>query len=392
MLQLLTFTHLYPNREQPRLGLFVEQRLRHLLASGEVRSSVVAPVPWFPFQARVFGEYATFSRVPVEERRDGVQVAHPRHLVIPKVGEAVAPLLMALGVERTVRRIRAAGHDFRVIDAHYFYPDGVAATLIGRRLHRPVVITARGSDVNVLPQSLAARRQILWAARHGAWIITVSRALRERLVELGVSHDRITVLRNGVDLNRFRPADGVAARRKGPASGTTLLSVGNLIEAKGHGIAIEALRWLPEARLVVVGEGGLEHALRRQARELGVAERVRLVGPVEGAELRDHYASADALVLASRSEGMANVLLESLACGTPVITTAVGGSPEVVSRPEAGVLMERRDAAALADAYRRLFARYPDRAATRRFAETFGWEATTRGQLEIFRRVAGGAW
>jgi glycosyltransferase involved in cell wall biosynthesis len=387
MLQLLTFTNLYPNREQPRLGLFVEQRLRHLLATGEVRAKVVAPVPWFPLGSRRFGSYAEFARVPAEERRDGVEVHHPRHLVLPKIGTAAAPWLMVLGVERTVRRILASGYAFDVIDAHYFYPDGVAATIIGRRLGKPVVVTARGSDLNVIPSNAAARRQIVWAARRSSAVITVSQALKDRLVDLGGDGDRITVLRNGVDLETYRPVDRDEARRRTGIDGKTLLSVGHLNEAKGHGVVIDALRLLPEVRLVVVGEGKLENTLRRQARDIGVAERVRLVGAIDAFELRYYYSGADALVLASRNEGMANVLLESLACGTPVITTAVGGSPEVVSRPEAGVLMERRDAAALADAYRRLQERYPDRAATRRFAEGFGWEPTTRGQLEIFSRV-----
>jgi glycosyltransferase involved in cell wall biosynthesis len=388
MLQLLTFTNLYPNSEQPRHGLFVEQRLRHLLATGRVRSRVVAPVPWFPFDGRIFGGYGEFSRIPLRELRGGIEVAHPRHVVLPKVGMSAAPLLMRLGVERTIRRIVAGGYDFQAIDAHYFYPDGVAATMIGLRLGRPVVVTARGSDVNVIPANAAARRQIVWSARRCAEVVTVSRALKDRLVELGVAPERITVLRNGVDLERFRPMAREEARRRTQIEGATLLTVGHLNEAKGHGIAIDALALLPDVRLVVVGEGPRGESLRRRARELGVAERVRFVGAVAPDELPSYYSAADALVLASRNEGMANVLLESLACGTPVIGTAVGGSPEVVCRPEAGVLMQRRDARALAAAWHELLARGPDRAATRRFAEGFGWEATTRGQLEIFSRVA----
>ncbi len=316
-----------------------------------------------------------------------MEIAHPRHLVIPKVGMLAAPLLMVLGVERTIRRIRAAGYDFQAIDAHYFYPDGVAATMIGRRLGRPVVITARGTDVNVISDDPTARRQIVWAARRSAAVITVSQALKDRLLDLGVLGDQITVLRNGVDLERFRPADRAEARRRTGFRGTTLLSVGHLNEAKGHGIAIDALRLLADVELVIVGEGKLGGELRRRARELGVDGRVRLVGPVEGDDLRYFYSAADALVLASRNEGMANVLLESLACGTPVITTAVGGSPEVVRQPAAGVLMKRRDAAALAEAYHDLAARPVDREATRRVACGFDWESTTRGQLEIFSRV-----
>jgi glycosyltransferase involved in cell wall biosynthesis len=388
MTDLLTFTTLYPNVAQPCHGLFVAERLRHLLERDEVRSRVVAPVPWFPFRRGFFGNYATFARVPPSESRDGLEVLHPRYPVIPKIGMSVAPTLMFRAVRSAVRRVLESGYDFDVIDAHYFYPDGVAAAAIGRWLDKPVVITARGTDVNLFPRYRLPRKQILWAAERAAAIITVSRALKDTLVRLGVSVDHVTVLRNGVDLERFRPIDRDEARRRLALSGRILLSVGHLVEGKGHHLAIEALTQLPdEVRLLIVGEGEWESRLRELARTTGVSDRVQFVGRVSQSELPAYYSAADALVLASRREGMANVVLESLACGTPVIGTRAGGTPEVVSEPSAGVLMARRDPTALAEAYWSLLGGNPDRQATRSFAERFDWDATTRGQLEIFARL-----
>jgi glycosyltransferase involved in cell wall biosynthesis len=206
-------------------------------------------------------------------------------------------------------------------------------------------------------------------------------------VDLGVPADKITVLRNGVDLELFRPVERDRARSQLQFTRTTLLSVGHLIERKGHHIAIEAMVDLPDADLVIVGDGQMEGALRALAQARGVSARVRFVGPVPQDRLKEYYSAADALVLASSREGWANVLLESMACGTPVIATRIWGTPEVVQVAEAGVLMTDRTPQALTMAFRRLFAAYPDRGQTRRYAERFSWDETTEGQLSVFRSV-----
>ena len=386
-MRILTFSTLYPHAARPNHGIFVETRLRHLLASGKVESKVVAPVPWFPSSNPRFGEYAVFAKAPREERRHGIDIIHPRYLTVPKLGMSVAPLLLAAGVYSAVKNIIQNGYDFEIIDAHYFYPDGVAAILLGRHFGKPVVITARGTDVNLIPRYRLPRAMIRWAARHAAGIITVARALKDDLVGVGVPAGRIEVLRNGVDLQLFRPIEREAGRRNLGISRTTLLSVGHLIPRKGHDLVIQGLRWLPELDLIVIGDGPEREALGALARESGAADRVRFVGSLAQEELRNYFGAADALVLASSREGWANVLLESMACGTPVVASNIGGTPEVVSAPEAGVLMAERTPEAVSEAVRRLFARYPDRGATRRYAEKFSWEETTRGQLQLFERV-----
>lgn len=385
-MKILTFSTLYPHAARPSHGIFVETRLRHLLASGKVESKVVAPVPWFPSSNPRFGEYAVFAKAPREERRHDIQVFHPRYLLLPKIGMTLTPFFLARAVTPVIERI-LRGYAFDLIDAHYFYPDGVAAILLGRRLGKPVVITARGTDVNLIPRYRLPRAMIRWAARHAAGIITVAGALKDDLIRAGVPGERIEVLRNGVDLQLFRPIEREPARRKLGMSRRTLLSVGHLIPRKAHDLVIRSLRRLPEMDLVVIGDGPERGALGALVRESGLGDRVRFVGAVAQEELRNYYGAADALVLASSREGWANVLLESMACGTPVVASRAGGSAEVVAAPEAGVLMTERSAEAVAEGVQRLFARYPDRAATRRYAERFSWDETTRGQLQLFERV-----
>src|SRR5690348_1596610 len=219
-IRLLVFTSLYPNAAQPRHGVFVEERLRHLVASGLVTATVVAPVPWFPFRHRRFGRYAIFAQVPPCERRYGIEILHPRYPVIPKVGMNVAPSLMFHAMLPVLRNLRARGACFDLIDAHYFYPDGVAATRLGLALSMPVVITARGNDVTWIPRWRRPRRQIQDAAQSAAAIVTVSQALKDKLADLGVAPEKMTVLRNGVDLDRFGPRDRTKIRSKLALTGT----------------------------------------------------------------------------------------------------------------------------------------------------------------------------
>lgn len=390
-LALLTFSNLFPNSKQPRHGIFIERRLRHLMADYPVEARVVAPVPWFPLTSERFGQYGIFASVPREEDQDGVHVWHPRYPVIPKVSWHFSPLLMYAATRGLVRQLHAE-RPIDVIDAHFFYPDGVAAVMVARELGIPVCVSARGSDIAQMSEFALPRRWIQWAAARADGLVTVAAALRERLVELGVAADRIRVLRNGVDLERFRLLDRDAVRDELGLSGPVLLAVGNLVELKGHHLVIEALASAPEYTLLLIGEGPERRRLERLAQDSGVAARVRFLGLVPQIELPRFYAAADALVLASSREGWANVLLESMACGTPVVATRVWGTPEVVAAPAAGVLVDERSAQGILNGVRRLFAAPPARQATRRYAEGFSWAETSRGQFELFdglRRRAG---
>ncbi|MEM6640216.1 MAG: glycosyltransferase [Pseudomonadota bacterium] len=388
VLELLTFSTLFPNRAQPRHGLFVEGRLRELRTRHPVAASVIAPVPWFPFRHPRFGKYARFAQVPSGENRDGVSIRHPRYVLPPKVGMHIAPRAMALGAASAVRQTVEHASYTPVLDAHYFYPDGVAAAHLARRFGLPLVITARGSDVNLLPEFPAVRRRMLAAGQQAAALVAVSEALARRMVDIGLPADKIHVLQNGVDLDTFRVMDRDAARASLGLSGPVILSVGNLLELKGHHLTIEALKQHPGATLIIAGEGPESARLARLASELNVASRVRFVGSVAHAELVQYYNCADLTVLASSREGMANVLLETLACGTPAVVTPVGGNPEVISHPDAGVVVHERSADALAAGVARVLAAPPPRAATRQQAERFAWGAVTGKLYALLEGIA----
>ncbi len=381
-LRLLTFSTLYPNPAQPNHGVFVENRLRHLVASGEAESTVLAPVPWFPGRSP--------GTVPAEERRHDLAVHHPRFLAVPKLGLATNPYALFRAARAAFRRLRAEGLEFDLIDGHYLYPDGVAAVWLAEEAGLPVVLTARGSDTSQLPHYRIPGRLIRQAIDRADALIAVSAALGEGLVALGAPPGKVTVLRNGVDLALFRPhPDRPAARAALGLDGPTLISVGHLIERKRNHLTIEALPLLPGHTLLLVGEGPERPALEALANRLGVAAHVRFEGAVPHKDLPRYYTAADVMVLASSREGWANVLLEAMACGTPVVATPAWGSREAVAAPEAGIVVDEASGAAIAEAIRRLSAAPPARAATEAYAAQFSWDETTTGQLALFRRVLG---
>ena len=386
----LLFSTLYPSSARPNHGIFVETRLRHLLSSHQVETKVIAPVPWFPSTHPHFGHYSRYAATPKHEIWNDIEVFHPRYLLPPKLGMTIAPLLLALGAYPTIRCLLRSGFDFNLIDAHYYYPDGVAAALLARWLRKPFVVTARGTDLNLIPQYALPRRMIRWTADQAQASIGVCSALMGVLRDLGAPPEKLHVLRNGVDLERFRQLDQQAMRAELglPKSAVILLSIGYLIERKGHHLLIDALTQLPEAHLVIVGDGEEQANLARQIVERGLNQRVRLVGVVPNAKLARWYSAADVLALASSREGWANVLLESMACGTPVVATRIWGTPEIMRDPVAGRLVNERTAEAFAQAIRALLRDYPDRAAVRRYAEGFSWDATTEGQIALFNRIA----
>ena len=411
----VVFTTLFPSAERPRHGIFVETRLSHVRRCADIAMQVVAPVPWFPSKSERFGRYAAFARTPREEVRDGACVHHPRYLTLPGAGMYLQPWTLAHGAARVLRRLRRAaldvavhaephprlaehgrrllrrlrrqGYAFDVLDAHYLYPDGVAAAILARKFDVPFVLTARGSDVNVLMRYALPRQLMLWAMREAFAVITVSAALRERLIATGVEPSHVRVLRNGVDTRVFAPVAPVQARAAlGVETGGNVFAVvGNLVAEKGCDLVIRALVDIPAAILLIVGEGPERARLDALARALGVADRVRFLAVRTQRDLAQVYSAADALVLASSREGWPNVLLESMACGTPVVATAVGGVPEIVTNPLAGIVVDERSTPALLRAMREIVARPPARAEIVAYAARFGWEQTAREHAALCR-------
>lgn len=385
-LRILTFTTLYPNAAKPQHGVFVENRLRQLLTSNDVAARVLAPIPYFPFRGERFGRYSEFARAPLSEVRFGIQIDHPRFLTIPKLGMTAAPFLLYVSARMAMARMLRAGLSFDLIDAHYFYPDGVAAVMLGGTFGLPVTVTARGTDINVVPHHAVPRRLIRWAADRADGVIAVSSALASALSGLGIERSRITVLRNGIDATLFRPTAPLGAEHH-PAPYPLAVSVGNLVPLKGHDLAISTLLQIPELSLWIVGGGPERSRLEALACRLGVSERVRFLGVLPHERMPEVYTAANVLILASEREGWPNVLLEAMACGARVVATNVSDVPQLITGPVAGAWIRERSLTALVQALREVLAMPMAREQTRAHALNFTWDATTQGQSELFRSI-----
>ena len=301
-----------------------------------------------------------------------------------------------------VRRARAWVRRERLDVVLTFFRDAnVVATLGARWAGVPVVSGRRNLGYWHTPREIHIL-QVL--NRFTRLFVANSDAVREQTVRReGVPPERIRVIPNAVDVERFRPAapgerETLRTRLGFPAAGPLIGCVANLRPVKGHRVLIEAFAAVcarvPDARLALVGEGPLENSLRERARELGVLDRVHFLGLRQ--DVPDLMRAFDTLVLASHSEGFSNALLEAMASGLPTVATAVGGNPELLADEGLGVLVPASDPVAMAvalgdlltspDRCRRLGAAARDRVGERNSPERVleAWqrliESAARGQ------------
>jgi teichuronic acid biosynthesis glycosyltransferase TuaC len=343
--RILTYTSLFPNSEQPNHGIFVYQRIAHLARRSGNEVEVIAPIPYSPKWAPGENRRA-FAEIPSREQIGELPVEHPRYPLIPKISMTLHALSMALGSESTARRLHEK-HSFECIDAHFVYPDGTAAVLLGKLLRLPVVVTARGTDATLYPNFRLIRRILQWTYRQSAGIVAVSESLKQAILELGIPRERVRTIANGIDAERFSPSDqGEAKQRLGiPEDVPVVVSVGNLNEVKSQHLLVSAVQLLsprfPTLRLYLIGEGPQRGRLQEQIESSNLQSRVSLVGGVRNENLRTWYSAADMSCLVSSREGWPNVVTESLACGTPVVAAQVGGIHEIITSPELGMFVER---------------------------------------------------
>ncbi len=374
----LIITKIFPNSVERLSSPFNRRQFAELSKLCEVE--VLATIPWFPGAAALqrWSPAGRLSSVPAEESIDGMRARHRRFVFLPKIGHGIAGPLYAASLATTALRYR---NRVDVVLGAWAYPDGFASVAVAQMLGVPCVVKLHGSDMNVVARMRGPRQALKWALPRASRVVAVSRPLADRAIELGVSPGRIDIVLNGIDREIFRPADRADARRQlglDPAT-KIVLYVGHLKETKGVFDLLHAFKLrgdeLSGVKLVLVGGGAEATACRALSEQLGVA--ATFVGEQPHERIPLWFAAADVLTLPSWNEGMPNVVVEALACGRPVVATAVGGIPDVV-KGDGGELVPPRDPQALGTALARTLAKQHDPAAISRALERPDWSTSAR--------------
>ncbi|WKJ91520.1 glycosyltransferase [Methylomonas montana] len=392
--RLIVFSSLYPSRVRPNAGVFIRERMSKVARHCPL--VVISPVPWFPLQGLIQWFKPDYRPQPDKyEDQDGISVYFPRFLSIPGMGRSWDGFFMALGSLAICYRLKKR-FAFNLIDAHFAYPDGYAATLLGRWFKVPVTITLRGTEVP-LSKTPSRRQRLLKALNNAARVFSVSDSLKRHVVNLGADAEKIRVVGNGIDTAKFFPVDKRLARQHWqiPEDAQVLISVGGLVDRKGFHRVIEILPALiekyPRLLYLIVGgaspEGNIRSRLEQQVETLNLGQHVRFLGALPAEQLHGPLSAADLFVLATANEGWANVFLEAMACGLPVISTDVGGNREVVADETLGSIVPFGNADALLLALDNALQRQWDRQAIINYAADNAWDKRVDILLAEFKKL-----
>jgi glycosyltransferase involved in cell wall biosynthesis len=379
----------YPRFPGDSVGTFMEPIARSVAARGH---AVHVVAPWHPLVARPREEYGVqfhfYRYAPLRSLNVfGYASAMRADVSLRGAAYLAAPLALAQGW-RTARKI-ARRHGATAMHGHWVVPGGITAALAAPEL--PLVVSLHGSDVYVAETFAPARAAARRAFRHAGFVTACSSDLATRAIALGADPARIEIVPYGVNVERFRPDSAVRSARRqelGVAGSVPLcVAAGRLVRKKGFEYLVDAIAGVPNVVLAIAGEGTLHDELQQRARAAGVAERVRLLGNQTQDRVGELFAAADVICVPSvrddsgNVDGLPNVVLEALASGTPVITTAAGGIGAVVEDGRTALVVPERDAAAIATALLRVAAdpdaaRQLGTAARALVSAQFGWERT----------------
>jgi teichuronic acid biosynthesis glycosyltransferase TuaC len=388
-LKIVSLSCVFPRVGAQEFGIFVKRRLQQLAAHADVKVVSPAGVLDYSHPKGLLGN----RPLPRATRDGALEILHPRW-VYPPGGSILNAVLLERQMKSPLTKLRER-FPFDVIDAHFGYPDGIAAAGLATHFGVPYTITLRGNEP-MHCEDASVREAMAKALRGAGCVITVSESLRQFAISLGVDCEHVQTIPNGIDGGIFHIRDRSECRRKHGLSENepVVLSAGSLIERKGHHRTIEAIAHVRRAginaRLVVAGgtgrEGCFETEIRAAAAKQQLENAVVFTGHVDPATLAELMSAADVFCLASTREGWPNVVHEAMGCGTPAVATSVGAVRDMISE-ERGIVVPVGDQEALNEGLLSALKRVWNREAIATWAHARDWKRVGAEVAESMRRV-----
>lgn len=351
-MKILFFSYAYPNPIHPGQGTFNRTMIAGLAGEHEVR--VVTPIAFTDIcSAWIKGKLTRGLNDPAFQAVPGVKAEYCPWYYTPFCLRTLYGRFMRASVRSRLDRVM---REFQpdIVVSYWTHPDGEAAVEAAHRFGVRAVTIVGGSDVLINARRGLRRTAILAVLQKADAVVTVSESIRRVLIADGIAESKMHVVRRGIDRELFHPGDCQSARQSLglPQDCPILVSVGRLVDVKGHVHLIEACRLLAERgvpfQCYLLGDGPLRPQLLKQIADCGLTDRVVLKGAQTSAQLGEWYRAADLSILASLSEGVPNVLLESIASQTAFVASNVGGIPEIAD-PDLDRLVPAGNPSALAD-------------------------------------------
>lgn len=391
---ILVLSSLFPNNAAPSNGLFIRERMFRV--AKHTNMTVISPIPWFPGQQllRIFKK--NYRPQPDKiEIQQGITVYFPRFFSFPGVLRNLDAFMMYLCCLPLVRKLKKE-NSIEIIDSHFTYPDGLAATWLARKAGLKSTITLRGTEI---PHSktLGKRKQLMKAWIQADRLFCVSNSLCQHAIAMGINAEKFTFIGNGIDTEKFKPIAKTDAKKRLNIDTHTkvLITVGGLVERKGFHRVIACLPQLlkvyPKLLYLIIGgvsaEGNYKQQICELAEKLAVTDNIRFLGSLKPEDLSLPLSAADVFVLSSSNEGWANVILEAMACGTPVIATDVGGNAEVVKSEELGYIVPYDSHQELLLAIQRALIKHWNAATLVQYAQDNHWDYRIKLILKEYDRI-----
>lgn len=387
-MKILTVSHLFPNHITPNKGVFVKERVKYI--AKKIDLSIVAPIPYFPFNY-LLGQYKNFNKIRDEEIFDHLPVKHPKFLAIPKLAKSADGILYYWSLNKYFSNLIST-HQFDLLDFHWVYPDSYAGIKWAQTFNKKIIVTIRGNE-SIYYFEKNSRKKIAIKCLHSVdHIISVSNDLKNKVVkDYGLDPQNVTVIPNGIDLNKFYKIDRTAAQKMCnlDTNKKYIITISRLSHEKGIEHLIRAFAKLNAKNtiLIIIGDGPLRNKLQSLSHDLKISTSVKFLGFIPHEDTNKWYNAADIFCLPSLWEGCPNVVIESLACGTPVVSTQVGGIPDLVPSKYYGLLVKPGEPNELADAFDYALSEKWDRSAISAFGRKNSWENVADRVIQVYKKV-----